>query len=111
MKNFSSYRTVITAEGTSMAVVAFEVGRAETYASAQDTVVVLHDNSEQGCAVLEFLSQQSVCGKKVHIVNIRDYLRHSSQPNPMQAGNSLGQTAVLPPSVPPVPISLTDPPR
>ena len=114
LKNFSKYRTVKTAEGTSLAVVAFEVGRAHTYASDQDTVVVLHDTAEQG-AVLDFLSQQRVSGRKVHVVNIRDYLMcHSGGCPPLAAATTTPPAVASTPVVPSAPsfaISHTDTPR
>ena len=74
LKRFTKHRTIVAKDGTHTAVLAFEVGRAETYATSEDTVVVVHDSPHGEDAILEFLSRQTVSGRKIHVVNVRDYL-------------------------------------
>jgi hypothetical protein len=73
LKHVNSYRTTPADKGTTMALVAYEVGRAETYACKDDAIIILHDSTTPDNTI-DFLSELAVSGRKVNVINIRDYL-------------------------------------
>ena len=70
---FKKHRTIQAVEDTGIVVLAFELGRAQTFVTAEDVVVVMHESATAN-RCLAFLTKQTVCSRKVHLINVLDYL-------------------------------------
>jgi uncharacterized protein YerC len=92
LKHVNGYRTLTAAKGTALATVAYEVGRAETYACKDDTTIILHDSAPVDNTI-DFISDLAVSGRRVNVINIRDYLECMPSPSPKRrAASSINHT-------------------